>query len=339
MAPFPSSDPFERDQIVWEVLCQILSVKLDANVRFLHNHGGFSGARLWRVESPDGWLCLRAWPPLPSLEDYLLKVHRLMELARFAGLSFVPSVHKAAHGKSYVQHAGRFWDLTMWMPGLADFHLAPSSHRLAGACAALARLHQAWRPETVKHAPCPAIQRRLQTHDEWQSLLASGWRPATSGDPADPCADSAERAWRLLARGTQNISPLLAPWADRAVPVQPCHCDLWHNHVLFEKDEVAGLVDYGSVKIDHVAVDLARLLGSMAGNDYDLWAAGLAGYRTVRPLAEEEVALVHVLDRTGTLVAMANWLKWLYLDKRVFPDRLVVARRLTDLVNRAATWQ
>jgi Ser/Thr protein kinase RdoA (MazF antagonist) len=137
----------------------------------------------------------------------------------------------------------------------------------------------------------------------------------------------------------ESVTPLLAPWAERVVSVQPCHCDLWHDHVLFEKDAVVGLIDYGSVKTDHVAVDLARLLGSMAGNNYDLWAAGLAGYRTIRPLANEEEALVHVLDSTGTLGAIANWLKWLYADKRVYPDRRIVARRLTDLVNRAESWQ
>jgi Ser/Thr protein kinase RdoA (MazF antagonist) len=135
-----------------------------------------------------------------------------------------------------------------------------------------------------------------------------------------------------------KLPAMLAPWEERKVPVQPCHCDLWHDHVHFEHDEVVALLDYGSVKTDHVAVDLARLLGSLAGDDQALWAAGLSGYRMVRSLSAEEESLVHVLDRTGTLLALATWLKWLYYEARSFPDRQAVARRLAGLVDRVASW-
>jgi Ser/Thr protein kinase RdoA (MazF antagonist) len=339
MPPFPSLDPNHRDQIARAVVDRFPAVKPKGEVQFLHNHGGFSGARLWRVEAADGWLCLRAWPFLQLLEDYLPKVHHLMERARAAGLSFVPSVYHTARGETYVQHADRFWDFTMWMPGHADFHNAPSSHRLAQGCTALAQLHETWKPASTHRALCPAIRRRLQKHGDWAELAASGWRPAIAHDPEDPFTESVGRASRLLDHWLQRIPPMLAPWMERVVSVQPCHCDLWQDHVLYEKDDVVGLIDYGSVKTDHVAVDLARLLGSMAGDDQDLWAAGLAGYRTVRPLSAEEETLVHVLDRTGTVLALANWFKWLYKEKRAFPDRRAVARRLTDLVNRVETWE
>jgi Ser/Thr protein kinase RdoA (MazF antagonist) len=339
MPPFPSPVPTERDQLDRAVLDRFPAVKPKSEVQFLHNHGGFSGARLWRVEAADGWICLRAWPLLPSLENYLPNVHHLMERARAAGLSFVPSVYHAARGETYVQHADRFWDLTMWMPGLADFLDAPSPHRLGQACKAVARLHQAWQPATTQRVPCPATRRRLLKHSEWTTLVASGWRPATSHDPGDPCAESAERAWCLLDQWMPRIALILATWAERAVSVQPCHCDLWHDHVLYDKDDIVGLLDYGSVKTDHVAVDLARLLGSMAGDDQDLWTAGIAGYRAVRSLSAEEETLAHVLDRTGTVLALANWLKWLYKEKRAFPDRRAVARRLTDFVNRVEKWE
>jgi Ser/Thr protein kinase RdoA (MazF antagonist) len=314
------------------------AVKPNGEMQFLHNCGGFSGACLWRVEAMHGWLCLRAWPPRQSLDGYLSDVHRLMEKARAAGLFFVPAVERVTEGQTFVFQSDRFWDMTLWMPGRADFHSKPQPHRLANACGSLARLHLAWQAALASAAPCPAIGRRLQMRHEWMNLVATGWRPTVLREPGVLFGNTVKRAWSLLEVWARKLLSMLAPWNDRRVPVQPCHCDLWHDHVQFEQDEVVALLDYGSVKTDHVAVDLARLLGSMAGDDQDLWASGLAGYRTVRPLSIEEESLVHVLDRTGTVLALANWLKWLYHESRVFPGRQAVAHRLAGLVNRVESW-
>src|SRR5262249_27010740 len=99
-------------------------------------------------------------------------------------------------------------------------------------------------------------------------------------------------------------------------------------------DEVTGIVDYGSMKEDHVAVDLARLLGSLVEDDEARWAAGLAAYQRVRPLTRNEIDLTRWLDRTGTVLAAVNWLRWLLVDNRAFDDRQQIAKRLQRLVER-----
>ena len=50
-------------------------------------------------------------------------------------------------------------------------------------------------------------------------------------------------------------------------PLQVCHGDLWHDHVLFSGEEVTGLIDFDAMKIDSRALDLARLLGSLVKDD------------------------------------------------------------------------
>jgi hypothetical protein len=55
-------------------------------------------------------------------------------------------------------------------------------------------------------------------------------------------------------------------------------------------------------------------------------------------LTSTEEELILVLDETGTLLGMANWLKWLYRDGRSFEDRAAVARRLATLVERVERW-
>src|SRR5438034_651285 len=123
----------------------------------LGSGGGFSGARLWRGEAHgEPALALKSWPPSMPAER-LAGIHRLMMLV--AHLPFVPRVIPAADGSTLASAAGRVWDLTAWMPGTADFHADPNPARLANACAALARVHEAWQPTEAHPAPCPGVRR------------------------------------------------------------------------------------------------------------------------------------------------------------------------------------
>ena len=294
----------------------------------LGNRGGFSGARLWRLDGP---LCLRAWPAGFHTQRISF-IHHCMTHARAAGLTFTPRLFPTAAGTTAVEHAGRLWELQEWLPGEADYHRAPSPAKLRAAVAALARLHLCWQSLSPASVACPAIERRLNIVREWQTLVQTGWRPLPPAD--DPVGPAAERAWRLLPGRIDAIPERLKRWADRAWPLQPCLCDVWHDHVLFDGDRVTGLIDYGAMKIDHPAVDLARLLGSLVEDDPDGWAAGLAAYRDVRPLSADEAELARALDATGAVAAAAVWLRWLYHDGKEFEDRAAAGRRLEEILGR-----
>jgi Ser/Thr protein kinase RdoA (MazF antagonist) len=181
--------------------------------------------------------------------------------------------------------------------------------------------------------PCPAVVRRLQSARAWLELIRSGWRPTIAA--ADPVSQWAERAWRALTQRITDIPGQLAPWLDVAVPVQMCVCDIWHDHILFTGDAVTGLIDFGGVKEDSVVADLARLLGSLVGDDEAGWRTGQDAYASARPLTEAERALSRLLDRTGVLLGLANWLRRLYEHGERPDDRFAVARRMEELVLRA----
>jgi Ser/Thr protein kinase RdoA (MazF antagonist) len=250
----------------------------------------------------------------------------------------VPTLFSTSDGATFVRYQDRLWELTEWMPGTADFHAAPGATRLSQTCEAVARLQQAWNPSAPPIAQCPAIQRRLRRCREWLDLVATGWRPAFTNS-LDPVDEPSRRAWSLLGLWASRVPILLKAWATRTFPLQPCLCDIWHDHVLFEGDRVSGIIDFASMKWDHVAVDLARLLGSMVGDDSAMWEVGLRAYRAVRSLSEDEETLSRVLDRTGTILAMANWMRWLYVDGRAFDNRREVARRLRALADRVERWE
>ncbi len=305
----------------------------------LGNRSGFSGARLWRCKGVVGRLCLRAWPTHKNAV-WVRGLHRLMESARRQGLNYVPAVCVTFDGDTVVEASGRVWELTQWLDGRADFNENPSPARLDSACEALAKLHRAWEPFTAPAESCPAVRRRLRVLTDWHVLVSSGWRPDLSSAPhLDHLQPLVERAWRGLPRWLQEVSCCLESWIDFRCPVQPCLCDPWHDNLLFEGDCLTGLVDYGTVKNDQVAVDVARMLGSLIGDDLEGWERGLRAYRQVREFTANEEKLAYMLDRTGTILGVVNWLRLLCYEGRPYEDLSAVARRLDDLLNRIEGWE
>ena len=292
--------------------------------------GGFSGARLWHGVAADGReVALKAHPTGADAARLENTLHRWMMTARQSGLSFVPGVERTRNGRTVIEVGGRLWDVIDWMPGRANFHGDPSDSRLIAAVTALAQIHAPWANERSA-GPCAAIERRRQAIVEWDDLVASGWRPEF--DSADPIRPAAESAWSVLPRVITSVLPSIQSWLSQSVPLQPCLCDVWHDHVLFDGDRVTGIIDFAAAKVDHVAVDLARLLGSLIPDQYPRTQSALAAYAAIRPLPQPE--LVPLLDQTGTVGAITNWLKWLFYDGREYPNRSAVAERLKALVTR-----
>jgi Ser/Thr protein kinase RdoA (MazF antagonist) len=307
----------------------------------LGSAGGFSGSRIWRGASADGQaFALKGYPP-GRVDRRALEatVHRWIWSAR---LSFVPRLEKTRDGRTAIEADGRVWEVATWMPGRADFRDRPTDNRLTAAAIALAELHKAWAPGTAGilpavpgPKPAPAVARRLSALADWTRLVESGWRPSfriTDG----PIRESAETAWRILPAHVRRSQTDLEPWRSIRVATHPCLCDLWHDHVMYEGDCVVGLIDFGAAKVDHPAVDLARLLGSLVPDEPARFVCALDAYRSVSPLAHPE--LVPLLDRTGTVVAAIHWLRAVYLERRAFSDPAGIAQRLEEIVRRLLRW-
>jgi Ser/Thr protein kinase RdoA (MazF antagonist) len=316
-------DPFVQ------VLAVFPAVFRSATIVPLGNRGGFSGARLWRLETMAGAFCLRAGAPTET-RAHLQQRHALMARARTAGLMFVPAV-LPAEGGTVVEASGRCWEMMEWLPGQADFHTVPTSARLRAAASALAQLHRAWQGQAASFGPPPAIARRLEA-----TRLVLPDAPALPRHPLlDPLR---ERIRRSLARRLPEVLDLLREWEGFCCPLQPCLRDVWHDHLLFEGDILTGLVDYAGAGPDGVAADLARMLGSLVGDDEDRWRDALEAYRAHRPLSGDEERLAHVLDRTGVIAGLCNWLRWLHEPRPTGADFAGAVHRVEELVTRAEAW-
>jgi len=309
------------------------------SVEPLVDHDGFSGAKIWRVASPRGPLCLRKWPQTHPSPPRLEFIHALLWHVDQEGFHRVAVPLETHHHHGYVRHAGHLWELAPWLPGKADFRQNPSPARLRNALIALAEFHQAARsfplPETGP-SKSPGICERLE---RLQALVSTGAAEIGQAIRNEPWPEAAERARRLLALfslAAARVDRELKAIAGIAVSLQPCIRDVWHAHVLFEGDEVRGLVDFGSLRPENVAADVARLLGSLAGDDLSAWQQGLRAYQTVRLLSEDELRLASAFDHSTVLMGGIQWLEWLYVQRREFANRAAVLARLDEFLARLA---
>ena len=83
----------------------------------------------------------------------------------------------------------------------------------------------------------------------------------------------------LHVRGPQLLSELKSA-AEKPVATHPVLRDVWSDHVLFEGARVTGIIDYGALRMDEPAADLARLLGSLHPFELDARIHGVEEYNS-----------------------------------------------------------
>jgi homoserine kinase type II len=314
-------------------------------LEYLGTGGGFSGACIWKVLSAAGAYAVRAWPEQALPWDRLCGLHRLLRHIHQQGVTEVAVPLAARDGQTLLPLAKRFWQLEPWKPGTADFARQPTANRLRSAVTCLARWHQAaatFVPRagqqvwfcTAAAAPSAGIADRIDQIDSWTSSRLDQVRVGLGHSNWPEFCQIGERIVQLFPKAALLIRKELEPARGLAVRLQPCLRDVWHDHVLFSGDEVTGLIDPGSCRTENVAADLARLLGSLLGDDRVRRAFAVDVYREFHPLTLDELALIELFDRGNVLLSGMTWLDWHLLQGRQFSNRASVIARLTQILGR-----
>ena len=302
---------------------------------------GFSGARFWRLDSPRGKLCLRRWPSEHPSRGRLTFIHAVLDHVHTRRFITLPVPIRTSVGESCCSFDGHLWELTDWLPGAADYLATPSRAKLEAAMSALAHWHLAAAdfPRAIRSpSPSPGIASRLRHLNQLPGVLARLSIDAEIKASKEPdWSKLAALANRLIVGHFSvelAVHTKLESAASTRVSLQPCIRDIWSDHVLFEGNRVSGIVDFGAMRMETVAGDVARLLGSLAGDDLLAWQQGLAAYQAIRPLSDDEAALVPVFDESTMLLSGFNWLEWIIIAQRQFENPAEVIRRLTTIVSR-----
>jgi len=303
----------------------------------LRSAGGFSGASLWRVTVGPAQFCLKKWPENTN-PPRLAAIHRVLRHVTDHGLSFVPAPLATTEGTTIVSHAQALWELAPWMSGEADLRPAVPSNRVSNALRALAQFHQAVStypgddefPAASIGLP-PGLVSRVEAIER---QLKGGLRALQTAEipprwhMLQPRRDRVVQLFMDAAPGTlPNLRGSIMP-----VPLQICLRDIWSAHVLFVGDEVTAFVDFDAMRVDNVAVDLARLLASYT-SDIDRWDHGYHAYLQVQPSTRVELRLIIAYEHAAALLTGIQWLEWILLEGKDF-DPLRIIPRLDASIQR-----
>ncbi len=293
--------------------------------------GGLSGSELWRVEARAGPLMVRAWPKNGPTRATLDQIHRRLIQARRIDYLAVPV--PGLDGSTWVEVEGRFWEMTPFLPGLADLGRPPTRSHLASMCQTLAEFHGEFAAQTVSGRSPGLIARSRELNRliagefaEFQSAL-----DRSRDDPRQPTA------LRWLHRARQVAPRLAAPLsqaAERTLALQPCIRDVRPDHFLFEGDTLTGLVDFGAMGVDSVATDLARLLGETVGRVESDRKFAVEAYHGVRPIGDDDRAMIAEFEAANALLGGARWVRWHFVEHRRFADPDAVVQGLNRTLAR-----
>ena len=320
-------------------------------IEYLAAAGGMSGAKLWRLQTDAGTLCLRRWPEEHPTAEYLAWLARVLEHVRRSGCDLLPRTIFTRDGRPAVSLGGRLWSLEQWIAGAADDSRPMSQVRVQAAMAALAQFHQAAagfaEPEpqaetlhthtTAARGPSPGIVRRRQQLAQLRQQSAAQLSGALATNFPAPWKAAAEAWLAILPPAAAIVAAQLEDATRIEAPLQPCLRDVWRAHVLFEGERVTGLVDLAAMRLDHPATDIARLLASIAHDDAATWQAGLAAYEAVRPLTAADRRMLAAFDASAVLMTPWSWFRWVLLEGRQFEQpQEQILRRVWEAIDRAS---
>ena len=236
---------------------------------------------------------------LPEMHSELLWVDALGE----AGLE-TPVQLRTLSGEGYATaQAGaeeRVVGVIDWIPGVRmgealyqDPSLAPTLYRTIGELAARIHLHsESWQP------PAGFVRRRWD--DEGlvgpDPLWGRFWETSILTD----------RQRSLFERGRAEIFKTLNALPQDSSMFGLIHADLHLNNVLVDGDDLT-IIDFDDAGFGWYLHELAVTLESASDEPWydDAFAALVEGYRSIRPLSDDELALLPVFITQRTLMIVA----------------------------------
>jgi aminoglycoside phosphotransferase (APT) family kinase protein len=267
-----------------------------------------------------GSFALKRWPT-EFTPDWQC-IARLSMLAQHHGYHLLPQPLFTTQRQSHLLFQGSNWNAYTWMQGKPI--ASPNDEQLRAAMKALAELHRLWqRHAETATGPSPSVQHQIMRLEAWTEVEFQ--LISRSSHPLH------QQALALLRQHRPSAIARLRPWQHTPLPLHFILGDVWAEHLLFTGNTLTGIIDLATIRLDHPAHDLARLLGSYCNGDARRRAQALEYYPHTDPHLE---TLTIALDETGTIVALGNWLRWLVLEERPTFNLDVVHARLKQLVNR-----
>ena len=320
------------------ILSEWLDLSSEVKVAPHNASKGLSGAEVWKVETAAAQLCLKRWPAGQYTRQDLAERHALLKHVSNVGACPVPVPMATRTGDTVVEPLDRLWDLTTWLPGEPLNRESACEAALDNAMHCLAEFHKAAASFAASRtARSPGLGKRRDILQDLKDGELHRLGQALEGAKDRPWYGLLRELVKSIERTLPTTLSASLSAGDFQLPLQWCLRDVKCDHVLMQAGQVTGLIDYGAAAIESVSGDLARLLGSVADPGSEPWQQAIAEYQNVRPLSEAELRAIAIFHTGGTIAAAANWLRWILIERRDFPQPELVQLQLHSVLRNLKT--
>lgn len=325
--------------------------------------GGLSGARVYRCrDDQQSSFALKRWA-MGSTARRVAEVHSVMKTAASA-CDLLPGYKTTSGGETFVvDHDDAIWEMVDWING-EPLSMDASIQQVQAGAVAIADIHRTLKCQGEWWQPSPAIAERLSILENSRTWLPKALDCDLVGrvHPAvlEPVADACHLLRSRWGNAAAKFRDELSVRRQHKIPCQWVIRDIHRENALFgrsdqsgellippktvEKPEIeaiSGVIDFDAIRVETPAVDLARWVSSFSIYDQDAAAAidsVLAAYLPRAPLSQGTNAtslrkLVGLIAETSSWMSVLNWVRWLVVESRQFPDFQRVAGRLRRLVD------
>lgn len=252
--------------------------------------GGVINAN-WLVEKPGGPIVVRRYTAARSIPAIRWE-QALIGFAAERGWP-VPTPIAVQGGSTLLEKDGHLWSASLFIEGDPGIEDSTALRRIYGRL--LARFHR-------DLAGFGGEGQRPGFGKTWELDLMV--EPAEAGTFNELVArfsreypDLGAAVRRQRYRSLRELSRLHYP----DLPEHPIHGDFRPKNLLFKDGNLSAILDFDQARRDALVCDLAPLLMPFMPLDFRLSAALLEGYESVRPLSDDEWALLPAMVRASLL--------------------------------------
>ncbi len=281
-------------------------------------NSGWSGANFWKWQAESGYFLLKVWPAEgPEARQHLFRHSQLNNLRKLDLPLGLPVPDQT--GRTL-----RPWNDGLWAEVIPWFEGQPATEnpltvQVASVVQVICQLHQRWTETTPSRTgPSSAVLNRLnQLHGIDLSRLLSN-RQEFLGQGQNLSLESMEKLWevcRLAQLLRDTAVRLLQPFESEKFRILTVLRDARPDQFLFNQGCLSGVIDFGAVGRDIIAVDLSRLASEWYPEDLAQQDNLVDIYVKNRIVDEREFRLIRPLALSGAILGGLAWLD-LHFRKR-----------------------
>jgi hypothetical protein len=283
-----------------------------------HPQSGWSGASFWKWRAAAGEFLLKVWPSDgPDARQHLFRHTQLDNLRSLRLPLGLPVADQT--GRTLRPWGEGLWaEVIPWFDG-QPANTSPSPDLIDQAVSVVCQLHDRWSETTPSRmGPSNAIFIRL---NQLRSIDLQQFLKCSSKDSQlsqNLSTGSQQKLWeicRLASLLKDEAIGLLEPFEQEKFRILTVLRDARPDQFLFTEGKLSGVIDFGAVGRDIVAVDLARLASEWFPDDFSQQLKLVNSYVKNRIIDEREFRLIRPLALSGAILGGLAWID-LHFRKR-----------------------